>query len=422
MDEFVIEGGRPISGTVKVEGSKNAALPILAAALMVSEGATTLTNVPPLRDMQVMFKLLNSLGAKTVYDEESQTLTIDASELSGHVASYELVSQMRGAFVVLGPLLARLGQARVSLPGGCSLGARPVDYHIRGLRAMGAEISEDEGYVNASWEKNRRGDSTVCFDRQTHTGTENIIFAATLGQGKTTIVNAACDPEVVDVANFLNSAGAKVKGAGTGVIEVTAVESLQPITHHISGDRLVAGTYLFAAAATGGQIKTSGIDPQSLTIVLEKLSEMGCQIETDSDSISLQAPKRLQAVSAVTCPFPGFPTDLQPCLMAAMIVAEGSGSLRETVFDDRFGHAMELRRLGANISVSRDEAHIKGVENLQGATVMAGDIRAGAGLVIACLAAGKQSVVKRVYHIDRGYAHLEEKLLSLGADIVRRKS
>ncbi|MCH7878406.1 MAG: UDP-N-acetylglucosamine 1-carboxyvinyltransferase [candidate division Zixibacteria bacterium] len=420
MDTFVINGGQPISGKIRADGSKNAALPILAGTLLMAEGQTTIKNVPPLQDIRVMLKLLASLGAVVEYDEDDETVTVDASNLTGSVASYELVSQMRGAFVALGPLLARLGEATISLPGGCSLGARPVDYHIKGLKAMGAEISEENGYVTAK--RTSGGASLVCFDRQSHTGTENIMFAAALGTGNTTIINAACDPEVVDVANFLNAAGAKIRGAGTGQIEIQAVSRLAPITYTVSGDRLVAGTYLFAAACTGGDIEITGAAPDSLTMVLEKLSAMGCQVNTSDSTIKLKAPGRLTATDAVTYPFPGFPTDLQPCIMAAMTVAEGSSRLRETIFEDRFGHAMELRRLGADISISSDECLINGVDNLRGATVMAGDIRAGAGLVIAALAAGKQSVVSRVYHIDRGYARLDEKLRSLGANIERRAS
>ena len=417
MDTFVINGGRPISGSIAVEGSKNAALPIMAGALLIS-GKTQLRNVPALKDIAVMAKLLSQLGAEVVYDADSGEMTIDATALTSSVAPYELVSQMRGAFVSLGPLRARLGEAKVSLPGGCSLGARPVDYHIRGLRAMGFEISEEAGYVIAQGKVD--GDSTVCFDRQSHTGTENIMFAAALGSGTTTIINAACDPEVVDVANFLNAAGGKVTGAGTAHMTITAVPKLNPVEHTISADRLIAGTYLYAAAATGGEVEITGAPAKDLTIVLDKLTEMGCDIRHDGERIILRAPERLKPTNIVTCPYPGFPTDLQPCALAAMITADGVSRLRETIFEDRFGHAMEMRRLGADITISSDEAIINGSANLQGATVMAGDIRAGAGLVIACLASAKQSVVRRVYHIDRGYARLEEKLRSLRADIERR--
>jgi len=423
MDYFAINGGKPLRGTVTVEGSKNAALPIVAGALLIAKGKTTLTNIPPLRDMSVMSKVMAALGAKVSYDEEAQTMDIDASHLGDPVTPYDLMSQMRGSFVVLGPLLARLGRARVSLPGGCSLGARPVDYHIKGLQAMGAIIDIDGGDVVATMPKTaKRGTgSVVYFDRPTHTGTENLIFAATLGKGETMIHNAACDPEVVDVANFINAAGGRVEGAGTPIIRVKAVRSLNAVKYKVSGDRLVAGTYLFGAAATGGKIEVRGVDPAQLTIVFEKLREMGCAITGAKTSIKLTAPKRLKSASVVTFPFPGFPTDLQPCIMAAMAVADGTSRLRETIFEDRFSHAMEMRRLGADITISADEAFIQGVDRLSGATVMASDIRAGAGLVLAALASRKQSEVKRVYHIDRGYAHLEERLRELGADIERKQ-
>lgn len=419
MDRFVINGAKPLTGAVRVEGSKNSALPIMAGALLMGHGVTTLRNVPDLKDIRVMRKLLEQLGAIVELQSDNSTVVIDATKLTSHIAPYELVSQMRGAFVALGPLYARLGEAKVSLPGGCSLGARPVDYHIKGLRAMGADVSEEGGYVIAK--RGASGDSIVTFDRQSHTGTENIMFAAALGKGRTTIINAACDPEVIDVAEFLIAGGARIRGAGTGEIVIDAVDELTGIEHSVDGDRLVAGTYLYAAAATGGSVTVEGFDPNHLTLVLEKLSEMGCQIETGSNGVSLKAPKRLKAVNIVTCPFPGFPTDLQACAMAAMTVADGVSRMKETIFDDRFGHAMEMRRLGAEIGLSSDEALVTGVERLQGATVMAGDIRAGAGLVISCLAAGKQSVINRVYHIDRGYARIEERLQSLGADIVREK-
>ncbi|MCH9032462.1 MAG: UDP-N-acetylglucosamine 1-carboxyvinyltransferase [candidate division Zixibacteria bacterium] len=418
MDKFVITGGKALEGKIKVEGSKNSALPLIAASLLVDHGETVLSNIPALRDIETMIELIRHLGAKVEYDAAAGNLTINAEDLTSDTAPYDLLRQMRGAFVVLGPILARLGHAKVSLPGGCSLGARPVDYHIKGLRAMGAEISVSEGYVIAK--KSKGKDSTVYFDRPTHTGTENILFAAALGSGRTIIINAACDPEVADVANYLISAGANIAGAGTPRIEVEAVEKLNPVSYEVAGDRLVAGTYLFAAAATGGKLETTGVNPQELEIVIEKLTEMGCTLETKERSIKISAPARLKATSVVTFPYPGFPTDLQACMAAAMTVADGTSRLRETVFDDRFGHAMEMRRLGAEITISSDEALITGVSELKGTTVMAGDIRAGAGLVIACLAARKQSEIRRVYHIDRGYAHLEDKLRTLGAEIERK--
>jgi len=324
---------------------------------------------------------------------------------------------MRASFLVLGPLLGRLGEARVSLPGGCSLGARPVDYHINGFRNLGAEILEEAGYVIAK-AKPLKG-ATIHFDRPSHTGTENIMFGATLAKGTTRIVNAACDPEVADVAEFLNAAGAKIHGAGTSTITIEGVKSLNPVKYKVSGDRLVAGTFMCAAAITGGSVEITGINPSHLTMVSRKLYEMGCNITEGKSSVKISAPKRLKPIKVVTFPFPGFPTDLQACIMALATVADGTSSIKETVFEDRFGHTMELRRLGADVTVTSDEAIVRGVEKLQGAAVMASDIRAGAGLVLACLAAQGQSEVLRVYHIDRGYYQLEEKLSSLGADIKR---
>ena len=308
-------------------------------------------------------------------------------------------------------------EAKVSLPGGCTLGARPVDFHIKGFQELGAELTEDAGYIVARAKKLEG--ATVIFDRPSHTGTENLIFGASLAKGTTRIINAACDPEIVDVSNFLNEAGAEISGAGTATVTIEGVTELKPITYRVSGDRLVAGTYMFAASATGSSLEVEGINPLHLTMVSRKLYEMGCEITEERDKLSIKAPKRLKPVKAVTYPFPGFPTDLQACLMAAATSAEGTSSIKETVFEDRFAHVMELRRLGADVTVTGDEAIINGVKHLKGTSVMASDIRAGAGLVIACLAAEGESEVLRVYHIDRGYEKLEQKLSALGADIKR---
>ncbi|MEW5994604.1 MAG: UDP-N-acetylglucosamine 1-carboxyvinyltransferase, partial [Candidatus Zixiibacteriota bacterium] len=344
-------------------------------------------------------------------------MTIDASQLDRSTAPYELMRQMRASFLVLGPLLARLGEAKVSLPGGCVLGARPVDLHVKGFTGLGAKVTERAGYVLARGKPLTGG--SIYFDRPSHTGTENILFGAVFARGKTIIANAACDPEIVDVADFLNKAGAKISGAGTPTIVIEPVKRLKAVEYTVSGDRLVAGTYLFAAAITGGRVKVSGIDPANLTLVTHKLAELGCRVVTTRNSISVSGPKRPSPVSVVTYPYPGFPTDLQPCLMAATCLASGTSHIRETVFKDRFVHTMELQRLGADITVSSDEAVVEGVRELAGAEVMASDIRGGAGIVLACLAAKGKSEVLRVYHIDRGYNGLEEKLASLGADIMR---
>lgn len=417
MDKFVINGGRKLKGEIKVDGSKNAGLPIIVGALLIAEGESVIRNVPPLRDIFTIIKVMEHLGARVSYDREAEVLTVNAAHLSSDSTPYELMRQMRASFLVCGPVLARLGRARVSLPGGCVLGSRPVDYHIKGFRALGATVTEEGGYVVAEGKPLKGG--SVYFDRPSHTGTENLLYGAVMAKGKTTIINAACDPEVVDVAAFLNKAGARIIGAGTPRIEIEPVESLQAVEYTVSGDRLVAGTYLLGAAITGGKVKVVGIDPNHLSIVTHKLSEMGCRLETGEDFIKVVGPKRLEAVSATTFPYPGFPTDLQACLMAANCVASGTSRIRETVFEDRFSHTMELRRLGADVEVSSDEAIIRGVSELNGAEVMASDIRAGAGIVLACLAARGQSEVLRVYHIDRGYYRLEQHLAELGGDIMR---
>jgi UDP-N-acetylglucosamine 1-carboxyvinyltransferase len=389
----------------------------MAGALLIDKGESVIKNVPPLRDIKTFIQVLEFLGAKISYDEPKRTITINAAQLNNNTAPYELMRQMRASFLVLGPILARQGEARVSLPGGCSLGARPVDYHIKAFQRLGARIEEESGYVIAKG-KPLIG-QIVYFDRPSHTGTENLLYGACFAKGKTTIVNAACDPEVVDVADFLNKAGAKIHGAGTPTITVEPVKRLNAVEHTVSGDRLVAGTYLIGAALTGGAVTVSGVDPEDLTMVNRKLEEMGCSVTTARKSISLKAPKRLGPVSVTTFPFPGFPTDLQACIMAAACTSSGTSHIHETVFTDRFSHTMEMRRLGADINLSSSEAVITGVKGLNGASVMAPDIRAGAGITLACLAAEGQSEVLRVYHIDRGYDHLEEKLARLGADIKR---
>ncbi|MCP4706662.1 MAG: UDP-N-acetylglucosamine 1-carboxyvinyltransferase [candidate division Zixibacteria bacterium] len=419
MDKFVINGGKKLSGTVKTDGSKNAALPIVIATLLIDNGETTLENVPPLRDINTVCQVLEHLGAKIEYDTKAMRLVVDASNITEDTAPYDLMRKMRASFLVLGPLLARLGQARVSLPGGCNIGARPVDYHIAGFSDLGATISVESGYVVAK-AKPLKG-SVIYFDRPSHTGTENLIFGAVLAEGTTQIVNAACDPEVVDVANFLNSAGAKIVGAGTSTIIIEGVKNLNPVSHKVSGDRLVAGTYLSAAAITGSSITVEGVEPSHLTMVSRKLYEMGCEITENKNSIHVKGPKKLSPVKIVTYPYPGFPTDLQPCFMALATIASGTSHIRETIYEDRLRHTMELQRLGAGITVASDEATINGINNLKGASVMASDIRAGAGLAVACLAAKGTSELLRIYHIDRAYYRLEEKLLSLGADIKREK-
>jgi len=417
MDKFVVNGPRKLKGEIKVEGSKNAALPIIVGSLLIDKGETIIKNVPPLRDIFTITKVMEHLGARITYDPKSHVMSINAENIVQNTAPYELMRQMRASFLVLGPLLARLGEARVSLPGGCVLGARPVDFHIKGFAALGAKVTDKAGYVTAKGKPLEGG--SIYFDRPSHTGTENILFGAVFARGKTVIVNAACDPEIIDVANFLNKAGAKIHGAGTPNIVVEPVKRLKNIQYTIAGDRLVAGTYMFGAAITSGKIKVTGADPSYLTLVCHKLMEMGCEVKIAKSSVTVSGPKRLLPVSATTFPYPGFPTDLQACLMAAACRASGTSHIKETVFKDRFSHTMEMQRLGADITVSSDEAIVYGVKELYGAEVMASDIRAGAGILLACIAAKGKSEVLRVYHIDRGYNRLEEKLSLLGADIVR---
>lgn len=417
MDKFTVNGSRKLSGKCKVEGSKNAALPIIFGSLLIDKGETVIKNVPPLRDIYTTIKVMEHLGAKVSYDPEAQVMTVNAENVTEDTAPYDLMRQMRASFLVLGPILSRLGSARVSLPGGCVLGARPVDFHIKGFRALGATISEDAGYVVA--EAKQLAGGSMYFDRPSHTGTENLLFGAVFAGGKTSIANAACDPEVVDVAEFLNKAGAKIHGVGTPNIVVEPVKKLKAVEYTVGGDRLVAGTYLMAGAITGGEVTATGVVPDHLTVVLHKLAEMGCTYKLGRSSVTVKGPARLDPVKVTTFPYPGFPTDLQACIMALTTVASGTSYVRETVFEDRFSHTMELRRLGANINISSDEAVIIGVDKLRGAAVMASDIRAGAGIVLAALAAEGQSEILRVYHIDRGYNRLEEKLSALGADIKR---
>ncbi|MFH1686847.1 MAG: UDP-N-acetylglucosamine 1-carboxyvinyltransferase [bacterium] len=419
MDKFVIRGSQPLKGQLKVEGSKNAALPIIAGALLIDAGETVIRNIPPLRDIFTIIKVIEYLGAKVDYDASKQVMSIRAEQLTQNDAPYDLMRQMRASFLMLGPILARQGSARISLPGGCVLGARPVNFHIKAFQAMGAKVTEDGGFVLAKGSPLAGGQ--VYFDRPSHTGTENVLFGAVLAKGKTRIVNAACDPEVIDVAEFLNKAGARISGAGTPIITVEPVRRLKALEFRVQGDRLVAGTFMFGAAMTKGDVRLKGINPLCLEVVIQKLREMGCQVDSTHNGLRVRGPKRLKAVSITTFPYPGFPTDLQACAMAATCLADGTSHIRETVFSDRFSHTMEMSRLGADITIAGDEAVIVGVPKLTGAKIMASDIRAGAGIILAALAAKGNSEVLRVYHVDRGYSQIEEKLTALGADVTRVK-
>jgi UDP-N-acetylglucosamine 1-carboxyvinyltransferase len=417
MDKFVIEGGKRLSGTVDIGGSKNAVLPILVASLLVEKGEVTINNVPDLMDIRTIIKLMEHLGAEVKFYPEAKKVTIKADNLNNYEAPYDLVRKMRASFLVMGPLLARLGKAKVSLPGGCVLGQRPVDLHLAGLSKLGTQITEEHGYVIA--EAQELNGNMIYFDRPSHTGTENIMMAAVLARGETTIINAACDPEVVDLSNFLNSMGARIGGAGTPVVNINGVKKLRAVEYSPIYDRLEASTYMMAAAITNGYIELKNLNIDHLSPVIYKLRQMGVELEGNKGKSKIKGPKRLKPISVITYPHPGFPTDMQASIMALATIADGASQIRETVFEDRFTHVMEYTRLGADIKVSGDRATISGVGKLKGASVMASDIRAGAGLVLAGLAAEGTTEVLRVYHIDRGYEKMEEKLSRLGAEIKR---
>ncbi len=417
MDKLLIEGGTPLAGEVAISGAKNAALPLLCAALLTRE-PLTLTNVPALNDIDTMLKLLAQMGVKIEKVGVGETVVLDASGLNNPVAPYELVKTMRASVLVLGPLVARCGEAKVSLPGGCAIGARPVDQHIKGLTAMGAETGVEHGYVHA---RGKLKGARLFTDMVTVTGTENLMMAACLADGETVIENAAREPEVVDLANCLVAMGAQLSGAGTDVIRIRGVEKLHGTTHRIMPDRIETGTYLCAAAATGGDIRLTQTSSSYLDIVIDKLMDAGCEVVLERDAIRLKAPRRLQPVSIRTSPYPAFPTDMQAQFMAINAVADGTAVIRETIFENRFMHAVELIRLGADIKIDGNTAVVRGVNQLQGATVMATDLRASASLVIAGLAAQGETLIERIYHLDRGYEQMEAKLTALGARVKRVK-
>ena len=415
MDKLLIEGGVPLAGEVSISGAKNAALPLLCAALLTEE-PLHLSNVPHLNDVSTMLRLLVQMGVDVTLDEKNG-IVLNAGGLNKPEAPYDMVKTMRASILTLGPLLSRTGQARVSLPGGCAIGARPVDIHIRGLQAMGADISVEHGYILAR-AKRLQGAKIFC-DLVTVTGTENLMMAAALANGVTIIENAAREPEVVDLANCLNAMGAKVSGAGSDVISIEGVERLSGVRHRIMADRIETGTFLVAAAVTGGRVRLNGTTGAILDAVVEKLREAGAHIETHDDAIEISAEAPLKAVSLRTAPYPAFPTDMQAQFMALNCVASGSAMMTETIFENRFMHAQELRRLGADIEISGNTAMVKGVPRLDGATVMATDLRASACLVVAGLVARGETLIDRIYHLDRGYEHIEEKLSQLGARIRR---
>jgi UDP-N-acetylglucosamine 1-carboxyvinyltransferase len=416
VDKLVITGGRPLNGEVRISGAKNAALPIVAATLL-AETPMTVTNVPHLQDITTSMELLSQMGVELTIGER-MTIEVDASTISNPFAPYELVKTMRASILVLGPLLARCGKADVSLPGGCAIGSRPVNLHIDGLRAMGAEIEVKNGIVHAK--ADRLKGATIVFEIVTVTGTENLMMAATLAEGTTVLENAAREPEVVDLANCLIAMGAKISGAGTSKIIIEGVAKLHGAEYAVQPDRIETGTFLVAAAITGGKVKARDTDPSLLDAVLLKLRAAGAEITLGDDWIELDMHgKRAKAVDVHTAPYPAFPTDMQAQFMALNCVAEGAGVVRETIFENRFMHVQELQRMGASIAVEGNTAMVRGVDKLTGAPVMATDLRASASLIIAALAAEGETHVDRIYHVDRGYQNIEEKLQGLGARIQR---
>jgi UDP-N-acetylglucosamine 1-carboxyvinyltransferase len=418
MDKLVIRGGTPLLGTVRISGAKNAALPCMAAALLTDE-TVVLENVPQVRDIETTRRLLSAMGAEVElgYGRAQHRTTIHAGTLATPEASYELVKTMRASTLVLGPLVARCGRARVSLPGGCAIGARPIDLHIKGLERLGAKIIQDHGYVEAS--ADRLHGAEIVFDRITVTGTEDLLMAATLAEGETIMQNCAREPEVADLAALLNKMGAHIHGAGTSTIRVKGVSKLRGARHRIIPDRIEAGTFLTAAALTGGDVNVTNCDPDHLTAILQKLQEAGVKMTHTADSIRVMGDNPLTAADVNTEEYPGFPTDMQAQYMVVATQAEGTSIVTENIFENRFMHAQELVRMGANIRIEGRRAIVRGKTPLSAAAVLASDLRASASLVLAALVADGETIIDRVYHIDRGYEHIEEKLKGIGAEIRR---
>ncbi|MDB4252793.1 UDP-N-acetylglucosamine 1-carboxyvinyltransferase [Gammaproteobacteria bacterium] len=416
MEKLLIKGGKTLSGEISCSGAKNAALPMIAATILNDE-AIIFKNLPYLQDITTMFELLGSMGADISLDE-SMDFSIASNNLNDLEARYELVKTMRASILVLGPMVAKYGYAKIALPGGCAIGSRPVNFHLDALKQLGASISLENGYIEARAKKLIGAD--IIFDGVTVTGTENIMMAACLAEGTTTLRNVAMEPEISDLADLLNSMGASVKGAGSEVITIEGVQSLHSTTYTIPADRIEAGTYLVAAALTGGDIKINSIQPERLTNVIDRLKLSGALISTDKNSISLSMnSKRPIPVDISTSPFPGFPTDMQAQFSVLNALADGKSMVQENVFENRFMHVQELSRMGCNILIKGNQAHITGVEKISGAQVMATDLRASASLILAGLVANGDTIVDRIYHIDRGYERIEEKLSYLGADITR---
>ena len=416
MDKIVIRGGRPLNGFVPIAGAKNAALPILMATL-VAPGRHRLVNVPELVDVSTTLSLLGRLGCPSLVNPGS--VQLDTTRISFNEAPYDLVRRMRASVLALGPLLARCGEAKVSLPGGCAIGMRPIDQHLKGMEALGAEFVLQDGYVHGHAKK--LTGNRIPLDVPTGTGTENILMAAVLAEGESRIENAAREPEIVDLANFLNACGAKIEGAGTETLLVQGVSSLAPASeaYSILPDRIEAATYLIAGAITGGDLTITGVNPGDLTPVLAKLREAGCLVDVSDTSIRIRREGPIRSVAIDTEPHPGFPTDVQAQFMALMTLGDGCAEIRENIFENRFMHVPELGRMGADIAVEGNTARVTGVEELAGATVMATDLRASASLVLAGLSTPATTQVLRLYHLDRGYERLVEKLLAIGADVAR---
>jgi len=416
MDKLAIVGGKPLDGDVRISGAKNAALPILAATLL-ADGAVALRNVPKLNDIATTLKLLKRMGVVAEHRDDG-SVTVDSAGIKEFLAPYELVKTMRASILVLGPLLGRFGHADVSLPGGCAIGARPVNLHVMGLRAMGASITIDNGYIRARAEKLQG--ARLVLDTVTVTGTENLMMAAVCAAGETVIENAAREPEIGELAVFLTKMGAKIEGAGSDTIHIEGVDRLAGATHEVMPDRIESGTYLVAAAITAGRVRLTHTDPKLFDAVLQKLAEAGAEISSGTDWVELDMRgRRPKAVDIKTAPYPAFPTDMQAQFCALNAVAEGTATITETIFENRFQHVLELQRLGANLSIQGNTVIARGVDRLTGAPVMATDLRASASLVLAGLQAAGTTLVDRIYHVDRGYERIETKLTALGADIRR---
>ncbi|EIA5734167.1 UDP-N-acetylglucosamine 1-carboxyvinyltransferase [Staphylococcus pseudintermedius] len=418
MDRIIVKGGNTLKGEVGVEGAKNAVLPILTASLLASDGKSELVNVPALSDVETINNVLSILNAKIKYNEKQQSVTVDASKDLSEEAPYEYVSKMRASILVMGPLLARLGRAKVALPGGCAIGSRPIEQHLKGLEALGAEIHQEAGYIYAEAPQGLVGNE-IHFDFPSVGATQNIMMAASLAKGRTVIENVAREPEIVDLANYINEMGGDIKGAGTDTVIINGVESLKGVKHAIIPDRIEAGTLMIAAAITRGDVLVKGAIKEHMTSLVYKLEEMGVELDYTEEGIRVTAPEKLQPVDIKTLPHPGFPTDMQSQMMALLLTAEGHKVVTETVFENRFMHVAEFKRMNAQISVEGRSAKIEGKSALQGAQVKATDLRAAAALILAGLVADGETIVTELKHLDRGYVEFHGKLKSLGANIER---